>query len=207
VHLEIKNVDYLAFRDGWLEHDDGSIEAPIHIELQVQHQMAVSGFKRAFIGAFIGGNRGVVIERLRDEPVIAAIKAKVADFWRTVDAGEEPDPVMPGDAEVLIRLNQYAKPGKVQDASSDDVLAELIERYKKAAADEGNAKDDKDVAKAEIFKHIADAEKVLTGLWTVSAAMQAETPATLITQNMVGTSYGGKKGFRNLRINPRKPTK
>jgi predicted phage-related endonuclease len=169
--------------------------------------MAVSGFKRAFIGAFIGGNRGVVIERLRDEPVIAAIKAKVADFWHTVDAGLEPDPVMPGDAEVLIRLNQYAKPGKVLDASSDDVLADLIERYKVAAAAEKNAGEDKDVAKAEIFKHIADAEKVLTGAWTVSAAMQAETPPTLITANMVGTSYGGRKGFRNLRINPRKPTK
>ena len=207
VHLEIKNVDYLAFRDGWLEHDDGSIEAPTHIELQVQHQMAVSGFKRAFIGAFIAGNRGVVIERLRDEDVIAAIKAKVADFWRTVDEGQEPEPVMPGDAEVIIRLNQYAKPGKVLDASSDDVLAELIERYKLAAAAEKNATEDKDVAKAEIFKHIADAEKVLTGAWTVSAAMQAETPPTLITANMVGTSYGGRKGFRNLRINPRKPTK
>jgi len=207
VHLEIKNVDYLAFRDGWLEHDDGSIEAPTHIELQVQHQMAVSGFERAFIGAFIGGNRGVVIERLRDEPVIAAIKAKVADFWRTVDAGEEPDPVMPGDAEVLIRLNQYAKPGKVLDASSDDVLAELIERYKKAAADEANAKDDKDVAKAEIFKHIGDAEKVLTSEWSVSCAMQADTPPTLITADMVGKSYGGRAGFRNLRLYPRKPTK
>lgn len=207
VHLEIKNVDYLAFRDGWLEHEDGSIEAPIHIELQVQHQMAVSGFKRAFIGAFIGGNRGVVIERLRDDDVIAAIRSKVADFWRTVDAGQEPDPVMPSDAEVLIRLNQYAKPGKVLDASADDVLAEMIERYKAAAAAEKNAGEDKDVAKAEIFKHIADAEKVLTGAWTVSAAMQAETPPTLITENMVGTSYGGRKGFRNLRINPRKPTK
>lgn len=207
VHLEIKNVDYLAFRDGWIEHEDGSIEAPEHIEMQVQHQMAVSGFKRAFIGAFIGGNRGVVIERLRDEDVIAAIRAKVADFWRTVDAGIEPDPVMPGDAEVLIRLNQYAKPGKVLDASQDDVLAEMIERYKAAAAAEKNAGEDKDVAKAEIFKHIADAEKVLTNAWTVSAAMQAETPKTLITQNMVGTSYGGRVGFRNLRINPRKPTK
>ncbi len=207
VHLEIKNVDYLAFRDGWIEHDDSSIEAPEHIEMQVQHQMAVSGFKRAFIGAFIGGNRGVVIERLRDEDVIAAIRAKVADFWRTVDAGQEPDPVMPGDAEVLIRLNQYAKPGKVLDASQDDVLAEMIERYKAAAAAEKNAGEDKDVAKAEIFKHIADAEKVLTSTWTVSAAMQAETPKTLITQNMVGTSYGGRVGFRNLRINPRKPTK
>lgn len=207
VHLEIKNVDYLAFRDGWLEHEDGSIEAPIHIELQVQHQMAVSGFKRAFIGAFIGGNRGVVIERLRDDDVIAAIRAKVADFWRTVDAGLEPDPVMPGDAEVIIRLNQYAKPGKVLDASSDDVLADLIERYKIAAAAEKNASEDKDVAKAEIFKHIADAEKVLTGAWTVSAAMQAETPPTLITENMVGTSYGGRKGFRGLRISARKEKK
>ena len=207
VHLEIKNVDYLAFRDGWIEHEDGSVEGPEHIELQVQHQMAVSGFKRSFIGAFIAGNRGVVIERLRDEDVIAAIKAKVADFWRTVDEGQEPEPVMPGDAEVIIRLNQYAKPGKVLDASSDDVLVDLIERYKVAAAAEKNASEDKDVAKAEIFKHIADAEKVLTGAWTVSAAMQAETLPTLITENMVGTSYGGRKGFRVLRINPRKPTK
>lgn len=207
VHLEIKNVDYLAFRDGWIEHDDGSIEAPEHIELQVQHQMAVSGFKRAFIGAFIGGNRGVVIERMRDDDVIAAIRAKVANFWRTVDAGLEPDPVMPGDAEVLIRLNQYAQPGKILSADGDDTLAQLIDEYKAAAAAEKNASEDKDVAKAEIFKHIGDAEKVLTGAWTVSAAMQADTPPTLITADMVGKSYGGRKGFRNLRINPRKPTK
>lgn len=207
VHLEIKNVDYLAFRDGWLEHDDGSIEAPIHIEMQVQHQMAVSGFKRAFIGAFIAGNRGVVIERLRDEEVISAIKAKVADFWRTVDAGQEPDPVMPGDAEVIIRLNQYAKPGKILSADGDDTLAEMLERYKQAAAAEKNAKEDKDVAKAKIFQHIGDAEKVLTSAFSVSCAMQADTPPTLITEDMVGSSYGGKSGFRNLRIYPRKPTK
>lgn len=207
VHLEIKNVDYLAFRDGWLEHEDGSIEAPTHIELQVQHQMAVSGFKRAFIGAFIAGNRGVVIERHRDDDVIAAIKSKVAAFWKTVDEGLEPDPVMPGDAEVIIRLNQYAKPGKVLSADGDHTLAVLLAEYRSAAAAEKNAKEDKDVAKAEIFKHIGDAEKVLTSDWSVSCALQADTPPTLITEDMVGTSYGGRNGFRNLRIYPRKPTK
>lgn len=207
VHLEIKNVDYLAFRDGWLEHDDGSIEAPTHIELQVQHQMAVSGFERAFIGAFIGGNRGVVIERHRDEPVIKAIRARVAAFWKTVDAGQEPDPVMPGDAEVIIRLNQYAKPGKVLSADGDDALAAMLEEYKVAAAAEKNAKEDKDVAKAKIFLHIGDAEKVLTSAWSVSCAMQADTPPTLITADMVGKTYGGREGFRNLRLYPRKPTK
>lgn len=207
VHLEIKNVDYLAFRDGWLEHEDGSIEAPEHIEMQVQHQMAISGFERAFIGAFIAGNRGVVIERHRDEDVIKAIKARVADFWRTVDEGLEPDPVMPGDADVIIRLNQYAKPGKVLSADGDEPLRVLLEQYKAAAAAEKNAQEDKDVAKAMIFQHIGDAEKVITERFSVSCAMQADTPPTLITADMVGKTYGGRAGFRNLRIYPRKPTK
>lgn len=204
VHLEIKNVDYLAFRDGWIEHDDGTIEAPEHIEMQVQHQMAVSGFHRSFIGAFIAGNRGVVIERDRDEAVILAIKAKVAEFWRTVDAGEEPQPVMPGDAEAVIQLNQYAKPGKILDASGDANIAAMVLEYKRLAAAEAAAKEDREVVKADLLKAIGDAEKVLLDGWTISASMQADTPPTLITADMVGKSYGGRKGFRNLRVNPKK---
>lgn len=206
VHLEIKNVDYLAFRDGWIEHDDGTIEAPEHIEMQVQHQMMVSGFKRAYIGAFIGGNRGVVIERERDEGVIAAIRSRIAAFWRTVDAHQEPSPVMPGDAEAVIRLNQYAQPGKILDAGSDANITALVEKYKQAANAEKLAAEDKDTAKAQLFGAIGDAEKVLLDGWTISASMQAETPPTVITAEMIGTTYGGRKGFRNLRINPKKGT-
>lgn len=206
-HLEIKNVDYLAFRDGWIEHDDGSIEAPEHIEMQVQHQMAVSGFKRSFIGAFIAGNRGVVIERERDEPVIAAIRAKVAEFWRSIEEGNEPSPVMPEDAETVIRLNQYAQPGKVLDASADEELARLVADYKNASAQAANWEEDKQVCKAKLFEHIGDAEKVLLEGFTVSAGIQTETPPTLITKEMVGMTYGGRKGFRMLRITQRKPRK
>ena len=204
VHLEIKNVDYLAFRDGWIEHDDGSIEAPEHIEMQVQHQMAVSGFKRAFIGAFVGGNRYELIERERDEAVIAAIRAKVEQFWDTVEAGQEPTPVMPGDAEVVIRLNQYAQPGKILDASDDANIAALVSQYKHAAKQAKDWEEEKDVCKAKLFEAIGDAEKVLVDRWTISAGIQAETPPTVITADMVGTTFGGRKGFRNLRINAKK---
>lgn len=207
VHLEIKNVDYLAFRDGWIEHEDGSIEAPEHIEMQVQHQMAVSGFPRAFIGAFIGGNRSVVIERERDEDVIRAIRAKVAEFWRTVDAGVEPSPVMPEDAAAMIRLHQYAEPGKILDASSDEEIASLVEAYRQASAAEKNATEDKEAAKARLLAAIGDAEKVLLPGYTVSASMIADTPPTLITESMIGQTYGGRKGYRNLRITTRKATK
>jgi putative phage-type endonuclease len=204
VHLEIKNVDYLAFRDGWIEHDDGTLEAPEHIEMQVQHQMAVSGFKRAFIGAFVAGNRGVVIERHRDEDVIRAIRHRVAEFWRSIEDNREPEPVMPADAEAVIRLNQYAQPGKVIDASGDANIAALVEEYRQASNAEKNATEDKEVAKARLLEAIGDAEKVLLPGFTISASMIAETPPTLITPEMVGQSYGGRKGYRNLRVTVKK---
>ena len=34
--------------------------------------------------------------------------------------------------------------------------------------------------------------------------MIADTPPTLITEDMVGTTYGGRRGYRNFRINARK---
>ena len=207
VHLEIKNVDYLAFRDNWIEHDDGTVEGPEWIEMQVQHQMAVSGFSRAFIGAFIGGNRGVVIERQRDEDVIRAIRHRVAEFWRTVDAGQEPEPVMPDDAQAVIRLNQYAEPGKVLDASSDAEIERLVTEYRNAKALAANATEDADIAKARLLEAIGDAERVLGTGWKISAGMIADTPATLITADMVGTSYGGRKGYRNLRVTTSTPKK
>lgn len=203
-HLEIKNVDFLAFREGWIEHDDGSIEAPEHIEIQVQHQMLVSGYKRSFIGAFVAGNRGVVIERERDDQVIAAIRHRISEFWSTIASGQQPDPIMPDDAMAVIGLNQYAQPGKVLDASSDANIASLVRDYKAAAKAEADAAADKDVAKARLLEAIGDAERVLLDGWTISASLQADTPPTLITADMVGKTYGGRKGFRNLRINPRK---
>lgn len=203
-HLEIKNVDYLAFRDGWIEHDDGTIEAPEHIEMQVQHQMMVSGYKTSYIGAFIAGNRGVVIKRERDDEVIAVIRANIKEFWRRVDAGIEPSPVMPGDAAAVIQLNQYAKPGKILDASNDENIAILVRDYKHAAKQAADWDEEKESYKARLLEAIGDAEKVLLEGWTISAALQAETPATVITADMIGKTYGGRKGFRGLRINARK---
>jgi putative phage-type endonuclease len=198
--LEIKNVDYLAYRDGWIEHDDGTIEAPEHIEMQVQHQLAVSGFSRAYIGALIGGNRAVLIERQRDEDVIRAIRAAVAEFWRSVDAGEEPDPVMPQDAAAVIRLNAYAEPGKILDASTRPEIAEAVECYRIACAEADRADEAKQIAKAELLAAIGDAERVLLPGLSISAGMVADNPGTLITPEMVGTYTGARRGYRNLRV-------
>lgn len=202
-HLEIKNVDLYAFKDGWSE-DDWGLQAPEHIEMQVQHQMLVSGFKTAYIGALVGGNRQVLLKRERDEEVIASIKSRIAKFWESVDAGHEPPPTMPEDADALIRLHQYAQPGKILDASNDVNIASLVARIKVAKAQKANADEDEKIAKAELLAAIGDAEKVVGSDWTISAGQVADTPPMLVTEDMVGTSIGGRAGYRSLRINKRK---
>lgn len=203
-HLEIKNVDYLAFRDNWLEHDDGTIEAPAHIEMQVQHQMLVSGYSRAFIGALIGGNRHVVIERERDEAVIRAIRQRAAAFWKSVDSHDEPPPVMPEDAAAVMQLHQYAEPGKVLDASRDPSIIDLVQQYQAVKRDEKSAKEAAEVLKAEILMAVGDAEKVIGPDWSLATSIVSGTPTVEITAEMVGQTYGGREGYRQLRVTKRK---
>ena len=186
--LEIKNVDFLAFRNGWTV-EDGFVEAPAHIEVQVQHQQLVAGRAWSLIGALIGGNRYELIERRADKAVHAGIVSKCRDFWASQSAGIAPDPVMPDDAEAVIRLNQYAEPGKLLDARDKPDLIALIADYARLKREAADIDEIAQVRKAELLVAIGDAEKVLVDGYSVSAGMVG--PAEV--------SYT-RGGYRNLRV-------
>lgn len=201
VHLEIKNVDYLQFRDGWIvDREEDHVEAPEHIEMQVQHQMAVSGYEMSIIGAFIGGNRFVLIERHRDDRVIAAIEHHTELFWQSIKDGIEPDPIMPRDADAMIRMNQYAEPNKLLDATSDNELAQMLTLYRMAQAEAKNADEEVKTLKAQIMQRIGDAERVVCGEYKIAATMVMDNPGTEITEDMVGQTIGARRGYRNMRV-------
>lgn len=64
---------------------------PEEYVLQVQHYMAVTGARRTYIAALVGGNHFVYHVVDRDEKLIASIIQKEKDFWeRNVLQGEEP---------------------------------------------------------------------------------------------------------------------
>jgi hypothetical protein len=75
-----------------------------------------------------------------------------------------------------------------------------VTEYCEAKATAKNAKEDAEVAKAKLFTAIGTAERVIGSGWKISASMVADTPATLITAEMVGKTYGGRAGYRNLLI-------
>lgn len=80
--LEIKNISqetYRKFVKGF------EIEATPYIEIQVQHQLLVSGLNEAYIGCLIAGCQGLVLHRKANKKIQDAILIKAEKFWREVD--------------------------------------------------------------------------------------------------------------------------
>lgn len=188
--LEIKNVDSLQFKEKWIVDGD-DIEAPPHIEIQVQHQMFVSGLSVAYIGAFVGGNNVVLIKRDRDDALIEKIKFSVLNFWNSIECGVPPDFDFERDADFISKLYSHAEPGKVIE--STDRMADLARAYKAAADKMKLAEKEKDAAKAELLTLIGAAEKVSGSNFTISSGIIG--PASVSFE---------RQAYRNFKINWRK---
>ena len=166
--MEVKNVDKFIFLDEWTKKEDGTYEAPLHIEIQVQTQLAVSNRKFAFIVALIGGNEAIIIRRDRDESVISAILEKTKWFWQTIADKKEPTPDFAKDAEFIAKLYGYAEPEKVMEGG--DHIKALATEYKKVSEEIKPLEEKKDALKAQMLIAIKDAEKCLGDGFTISAA-------------------------------------
>lgn len=197
--LEIKNVDYLVFRDQWPEDDDGRRDAPAHIEIQVQHQLACIGRMWGAIGVLVAGNKLELLVRMKDHEVNMAIAKKCEKFWFDLAKGIMPPVELPADADIIGKLYRYATPEKVLDVQEADgeTISGLCAAYKEAAARESAAKADKDTAKALLLLQIGDAERVLAKGYTISATSIADTRIE---------AYD-RKGYRNVRVTAIKPKK
>lgn len=164
--LEIKNVDGMVFRQQW-RTEDGEVEPPAHIEIQVQHQLACIARKWAAIGVLVGGNDLNLLIRERDDDVIKAIVGKCEAFWRDLDHGILPPVELPADAAVIAQVYKIATPGKVLNADAE--VEALCAEYRAAADAEKAASEAKASAKAKLLMKIGDAEKVVGERFTISA--------------------------------------
>lgn len=165
--LEVKNVDGFQFKQGWEMNDLNDLEAPPHIELQIQHQLLVSGRTDGIIAALIGGNEVKILKRKADKNIHDAILTKVKWFWDFKDA---PEPDFSRDAEFLISLNQKVEAGKILTIE-DEGITSLVIQYKHHAEKEKEAKQSKDALKAQLLVTIGDVEKVKGPNFSISCGM------------------------------------
>lgn len=194
--LEIKNVDGLVFKNTWHE-TDGVLEAPPHIEIQIQCQLECIGWKWGAFGVLIGGNRLEMLIRKFDRDAGAAMVKKVALFWNDLKQGKLPPVDLPADAGIIKQLYYYAEPEKVADLQADPDFAALCKEVADANAVIKAATEVKESAQARIILAMGDAEKALAAGYSVSAGMVAETEIK---------SYL-RKAYRSVRVYTKKPPK
>ncbi len=144
--FEIKNLSYESWKRSWIENEDGSIEAPIHIELQLQHQLAVTGRAWGAIGFLIAGNEAHVVIRKRHEPTIQKLEKAVADFWKSITQGQVP--AIEDAADLSIVAEMFSAEDMIQ-VDSEEFLS-LCEAYKEAGASAKEAEKAKDAAKVNL---------------------------------------------------------
>lgn len=191
--LEIKNVDNLVYKSGWsIDGDD--VEAPHHIELQVQHQLALTGRKYALIGALIGGNQVTLIRREPDAEIMQSIKERIFRFWQSIEKNTPPKPNFEKDHDFIKKLYAYSEPGKVIEAN--DRIIDLAQKYYKFSEQIKVAETQKDGIKAELLTLIGDSEKVKAETFSISAGIIGESQI----------SYT-RKPYRDFRINFKKEKK
>lgn len=197
--LEAKNVDGLVFRRKWL--DD---ETPAHIEIQLQHQLELTGIAWGCVAALVGGNRTELYIREKDAAVGRAIRVKAAEFWASIDSDTPPPVVYPDDADVIIAMSQFSD-NSVLDARGDPGVAELISYFDNVKAEIKNLEIEEKVTKARILEVAGDAGTLLWDGGKVSLTVTKDSLGTLVTPDMVGTYVGGRRGYRQTRSYPTKP--
>ncbi|MBU9386593.1 YqaJ viral recombinase family protein [Burkholderia multivorans] len=171
--MEVKNVDGLQFRRAWIDDGD-EIEAPPHIEFQVQHQLEVADLNWSLIAPLVGGNTPKPVIRERDREIGALIAQRVAHFWARVDAGVAPEPNYANDADTISKL-YVDNDGSALDLTDNPRVYELCKEYKAAGADEKAAQERKRAARAELLTIIEAAKSVRAAGFSISAGTRKET--------------------------------
>tara|TARA_R100000687_G_C6443911_1_gene161914 strand:+ start:529 stop:1479 length:951 start_codon:yes stop_codon:yes gene_type:complete len=198
--LEIKNVDALAYRKNWIEHDEYNIEPPEHIALQLQHQLEITGYNVGYIVALVGGNTMKVVKSKRDPEIGKLLKEKVKNFWKKIQSGTEPNPDYTKDAQYIMKnLCNQADASLILNADED--MDKLIDEYNIVNKEYASLSKTRDAIKAQILDLSQNASKIISVNGTISCGMSKPSKGKLITQDMVGTYQNPRKGYRMFRFN------
>jgi len=198
--MEVKNVDSMVYRTKWVDDGNGHIEAPPHIEMQLQHQLHVSGLSWGCIVALVGGNTQKLIVRARNKEVGQLLETKVKEFWERVKTGTPPDIDYLRDSQYMMK-NLYNEADAGVILAADEDMDKLVDDYNAINREYVSLGKQKDAVKAQILELSQNASKIVSINGTINCGMTKGSKGKYITQDMVGTYINPRKGFRQFKFN------
>lgn len=139
---------------------------PDEYMLQIQHYMAVTGYKAAYIAVLIGGNtfRCKLIER--DDELISMIVELEKKFWDCVQ-NDTPIAVDGSEASAKFLAERFSKCRKEQIELPENAV-EIIERYNSACGQIAKFTEQKTLAENQLKELLGEYETGIAGTNIVS---------------------------------------
>lgn len=143
--------------DEWIE------EPPLHVLLQVHHEMLVAGVDVAAVAVLIGGQKYADYEIRLNQDLAGVMLAEEERFWQRIVNRDPPEPDgTKSSREILGKLYPRHVAGKVVTLPADTI--EWDRQREEASAMLEKWKTQKDLAESHIKAALGDAEKgVLPG--------------------------------------------
>lgn len=193
--LEVKNVDWMQHRRGWT--DD---EPPPHILLQLQAQLAVTGFKWGCVAALVGGNE-LRLYRYEARPkLIAEIERRVAAFWRSVEQNRPPPVDGSESTGAALRALYPETRDEMLDLRENNRAPELCAALLDATERRRAADKEEAALKHELLAMLGEHRAAMVFGYSVRVAVSPALPDRLITPEMVGEVIKGRAEGRRLTV-------
>lgn len=172
--LECKNVDWLIHRRSWREE-----EPPPHVLLQLQHQLAATGYKWGVVAALVGGNDLRVYRYKARLALIAEIRRRVRQFWGSIELGLEPSPDGSRSASSVL-ASLYPEPiDDAVDMSFRNEWPEAAQALFETAAAQREADRQYKAARNRVAALLGNHRRGFGGGWSVTCSIQPAKPGRL----------------------------
>ncbi len=125
--VQIKSVEPFIFKQKW-QDDDGQIEVPLWIALQASVEAYLTGASWAAVAAMTVSH-GIdlhLIDIPLQDGLMAAIKARVAEFWGSVARRDPPEWDYANDGPLIDSMYGRADPENELDLTQDNRMPILV---------------------------------------------------------------------------------
>ena len=166
-HFMIANVDRLVIGHkaglecktaGQYSADDWAMGVPDYYIPQVQHYMAVTGYKAWYVAVLIGGQEFKYYKIARDNYFIRQLIEAETEFWNLVET-RIPPPIDGTKASTELVKNLYPEAEKGKEIDLPFEAFELIQQYERACEEEKRIQLIKDEAANKLKEMLGTAEK------------------------------------------------
>jgi putative phage-type endonuclease len=180
-----------------------SEEVPHEYIVQELHELACSGYDRAYIAVLIGNQDYKIKIVERDEALISQVIEKEVHFWNTfVIPNVMPVQITKNDEDTLYNLFPLESEGK--EIELDDTANRLVESIQAMGQDMKVLKDNIDKSKNELRALLKDCEVGKSDLWCVTwkaqSAVVLNTDKIKLEEPTLYRKFGMESLSRVLRI-------